>query len=66
MSNMRDLVWGPANVVARVLRRITTQLAGISAVRLITARLLVPGLSAIDRYVIAQEEAALNRARNLY
>ena len=66
MSKVCDLVWGSVVVVASLLRRMTTFLAGIGAVRLVTARLLVPGLSAIERFVIIHEEAALRRARNLY
>jgi len=66
MSKVRDLVWGSAIVGASLLRRITTLFPGIGAVRLITARLLVPGLSAIERFVITHEESALRRARNLY
>ena len=66
MSKVRDLVCGPAIVVERMLRRITPLSAGIGAVRVITARLLVPGLLAIERFVITHEEAALRRARNLF
>jgi hypothetical protein len=66
MTKVRDLVWGSVVVVANLLRRMATRLAGIGTVRLISARLLVPGLSAIERLVIAHEEAALRRARNLY
>ena len=66
MSKVFDLVRGPAMIIEGLLRRITPLSAGIGAVRVLTARLLVPGLSAIERYVIAQEEAALRRARNLY
>jgi hypothetical protein len=66
MSKVRDLVCGPAMVVEGVLRRITPLSAGIGAVRVLTARLLMPGLLAIERFVITHEEAAMRRARNLF
>jgi hypothetical protein len=62
----RDLVYRPAMAVEVLLRRITSLLAGVGAVRLITARLLVPGLLAIERFVNDYEETALRRARDLY
>jgi len=62
----RDLVYRPAMAVEVLLRRMTSLLAGVGAVRLITARLLVPGLLAIERFVNAHEETALRRARDLF
>jgi hypothetical protein len=61
-----DLVYRPAMAVEVLLRRITSLSAGVGAVRLITARLLVPGLLAIERFVNAHEETALRRARDLF
>ena len=49
-----------------LLRRITPLSAGVGAVRVITARLLVPGVLAIERFLNAHEEAALRRTRNLF
>ena len=66
MSKVRDFVSAPATVVETVLRRITTRSAGVGALRVITSRLLVPGLLAIERFAITHEEAAMRRARNLY
>jgi hypothetical protein len=62
----RDLVYRPAMAVEVLLRRMTSLMAGVGAVRLITARLLVPGLLAIERFVNAHEETALRRARDLF
>jgi len=53
-------------VIEGLLRRITPLSAGAGAVRVLTARLLVPGVAAIERFVISHEEAALRRARNLF
>ena len=66
MSKAFDLVRGPAMVVERMLRRITALSAGIAPVRVITARLLVPAVLAIERFIITHEEAAMRRARNLF
>lgn len=66
MSSPRDLVRRPAMVVEVLLRRVTSLLAGVGAVRVITARLLVPALLAIERFVNAYEETALRRARDLF
>ena len=67
MSKLRDLLYGPvAMAVESLLRRITPLSASVGAVRVVTARLLVPGLLAIERLVITHEEAALRRARNLF
>lgn len=66
MTSPRDLVLRPAMVVEAMLRRITSLFAGVGAVRLVTARVLVPGLLAIERFVNACEESALQRARNLF
>jgi hypothetical protein len=66
MSNAVDLVYRSAMAVERLLRRITPLSAGIGAVRVITARLLVPAVLAIERFVISHEDAALRRARNLF
>jgi hypothetical protein len=66
MSKGRDFVSGPAKVVERMLRRITPLSTGIGAVRVITARLLVPAVLAIERFVIDHEDAAMRRARNLF
>jgi hypothetical protein len=60
----RELAYRPAMAAEVLLRRITAQLAGVGAVRLITARLLVPGLLAMERFVNAYEETALGRARH--
>jgi hypothetical protein len=64
MSSHRDLAYRAAMAVEVLLRRITALFAGVGAVRLITARLLVPGLLAMERFVNAYEETALDRARN--
>ena len=66
MSSPRDLAQRPAMALEALLRRITSLFAGVGAVRVITARLLVPGLLAIERFVDAHEETALRRARNLF